>query len=214
MATIRVVLADDHTILRAGLQSLLSAQADIDVVGEADDGAAAIELIQNVQPDVVLLDITMPGMNGLDATREIKRMYPATQVLILTMHDDDAYLRQALHAGASGFVLKRADDRDLLSAIRAVAKGEIYVHPSMSKALVGGIMPARPRAQKDPQHQLTARELEVLQLLAQGYTNQEIAHRLVLSVKTVETHRAHVMEKLGLKTRAELVRFALQESLL
>jgi two-component system, NarL family, response regulator NreC len=213
MAKIRVVLADDHAILRAGLQSLLNTQPDIEVVGEASDGAATIQVVQDVAPDVVLLDITMPGMNGLDATREVKRLRPETQVLILTMHDDDAYLRQALRSGASGFVLKRAEDRDLLAAIRAVSNGDIYVHPAMSKALVSALMPAPAAPERQP-HQLTTRELEVLQLLAQGYTNQEIAQRLVLSVKTVETHRSHVMEKLGLKTRAELVRFALQENLL
>ena len=214
MAKIRVVLADDHTILRAGLQSLLNAQPDIEVVGEASNGTGTIQVVQELEPDVVLMDISMPGMNGLDATREVKRVCPAAKVLILTMHDDDAYLRQALRAGASGFVLKRAEDRDLLTAIRAVCDGEIYVHPSMSKALVGALMPKQSAPEGPPLRQLTTRELEVMQLLAQGYTNQEIAQRLVLSVKTVETHRAHVMEKLGLRTRAELVRYALQESLL
>jgi two-component system response regulator NreC len=214
MPNIRVVLADDHAILRAGLQSLLNAQPDIEVVGEASDGLVTLQVVQELQPDVVLLDISMPGLNGLDATREIKRLCPATQVLILTMHDDDAYLRQALRAGASGFVLKRADDRDLLAAIRAVCCGEIYIHPSMSKAMVNVLIPSQQAPERSGEQQLTPREQEVLRLLAEGYTNQEIAQRLILSVKTVETHRSHIMDKLGCKTRAELVRYARQESLL
>jgi len=214
MVKIRVVLADDHAILRAGLQALLNAQSDIQVVGEASDGATTIQMVQDVEPDVVLLDITMPGMSGLDAAGEIKRIRPATRVLILTMHDDDAYLRQALRAGASGFVLKRAEDRDLLAAIRAVYAGEIYVHPSMSKALVNALIPNQHVADQQANSLLTARELEVLRLLVEGYTNQEIAQRLILSVKTVETHRSHIMDKLGLRTRAELVRYARQQNLL
>lgn len=209
---IRILLADDHAVLRAGLRALLAAQDDLEVVGEASDGAEAIRLCQALRPDVVVMDIGMPGVSGIDATARIKRDLPGTKVLILSMHDDRGYLRQVLRVGASGYVLKKAADTELLAAIRAAARGEVFLDPTLAKALVDEVM--EPKAAGGEAPALSDREREVLRLLAHGHTNQQVADRLCISVKSVETYKARLMEKLGLKGRAELVRHALQHGLL
>ncbi len=208
---IRILLADDHTVLRAGLRALLSAQGDLEVVGEASDGAEAIRLAQALHPDVVVMDIGMPGVNGIDATARIKRDLPGAKVLILSMHDDRGYLRQVLRAGASGYVLKKAADTELLAAIRAAARGEVFLDPSLAKTLVEEVIEPTPSQDETA---LSDREREVLRLIAHGHTNQQVADRLCIGVKSVETYKARLMEKLGLKGRAELVRYALQHGLL
>jgi len=209
---IRILLADDHAVLRAGLRALLAAQGDLEVVGEASEGAEAIRLCQALRPDVVVMDIGMPGVSGIDATARIKRDLPGTKVLILSMHDDRGYLRQVLRVGASGYVLKKAADTELLAAIRAAARGELFLDPTLAKALVDEVMAPRVAGTEPPA--LSDREREVLRLLAHGHTNQQVADRLCISVKSVETYKARLMEKLGLKGRAELVRHALQHGLL
>jgi len=209
---IRILLADDHAVLRAGLRALLAAQDDLEVVGEASDGAEAIRLCQTLRPDVVVMDIGMPGVSGIDATARIKRDLPGTKVLILSMHDDRGYLRQVLRVGASGYVLKKAADTELLAAIRAAARGEVFLDPTLAKALVDEVMAPRVAGAEPPA--LSDRERDVLRLLAHGHTNQQVADRLCISVKSVETYKARLMEKLGLKGRAELVRYALHHGLL
>ena len=209
---IRILLADDHTVLRSGLRALLSAQADLEVAGEAADGGEALRLAQTIKPDVVVMDIGMPGVSGIDATARIRRELPSTKVLILSMHDDQGYLRQALRAGASGYVLKKAADTELLAAIRAAARGEVFLDPSLAKGFVEDVV--LPKAQESDIPMLSDREREVLHLLARGHTNQQVADRLCIGVKSVETYKARLMEKLGLKGRAELVRYALTHGLL
>lgn len=209
---IRILLADDHTVLRSGLRALLSAQADLDVVGEAAEGGEALRLAQALTPDVVVMDIGMPGVSGIDATARIRRVLPSTRVLILSMHDDQGYLRQALRAGATGYVLKKAADTELLAAIRAAARGEIFLDPSLARGLVEDVV--LPKAQEPEIPALSEREREVLHLLARGHTNQQVADHLCIGVKSVETYKARLMEKLGLKGRAELVRYALTHGLL
>jgi two-component system response regulator NreC len=214
---IKVLLADDHAVLRAGLRMLLTAEPDMEVVGEAGDGVAAIENTRLLKPDVVLMDITMPGgLNGLHATKEISRVHPDVKVLVLTMHDDEGYLRQFLRAGASGYVVKKAADTELTAAIRAVHAGDIFVHSSLAKVLVGEYLAGtvKPERQTNQSHPLSEREKEVLTLIAQGYTNKEVSKKLYISIKTVETHRARIMEKLQFSTRAELVRYAIMEGFL
>ncbi len=217
MKKIRVVLADDHVMLRSGLKLLLNGQTDIEVVGEASDGAEAVSKAAELNPDVLLLDITMPNMSGIEALRTIKEKRPSISILILTMHENEAYLLEALKAGASGYILKKAADNELMSAIRAVYSGEVFIPSSLTKSVVkemvsGGV--SGEQSVDNDQGQLSPRELEVLTLVAQGYTNQQVADRLYLSVKTVETYKARVMEKLSLGSRVELVRYALQHGFL
>jgi two-component system response regulator NreC len=216
MRKIRILIADDHSILRSGLKMLINAQPDMEVVSEAADGDRAIQAARDTRPNVVLLDLTMPGSGGMRALAEIARCCPHTRVLILSMHDDPAYLRSFLAAGASGYLLKRAVDTELLAGIRAVHRGGIFIDPSLAhvfvqdaldKAATGG----RPRRSL---HILSERERQVLGLVAQGYGSQEIAKQILVSVKTVETYRARIAEKLGLRTRSEIVRFAVQTGLL
>jgi two-component system response regulator NreC len=215
MAKIRVLLADDHAVLRAGLKLLLSAQPDIEVVGEAADGGEAMAKARALRPDVVLMDVTMPGIGGLEATGRIKDENPGIKVLVLTMHDDPSYLRQLLKAGASGYVVKKSADADLLSAIRAAHRGEVFLDSSLAGGLVDEVIrPAGPRRPRDAYETLSDREREVLKWVARGHTNQEIAEKLFLSVKTIETYRARLVEKLGLRGRAALVRFAMERGLL
>ena len=197
---IRVLIADDHALVRTGLRALLESQSDIEVAGEADDGVAVVERCRQLRPDVVLLDLTMPGRGGIPAAEEIHREMPATKVLVLTMHDDDAYVRLARLAGASGYVLKKALATELLRAIRAIHAGHTHFPAGSPTAAATG--------------PLTEREREVVALIALGHTNAEIAGKLHISEKTVETHRAHIFEKLGLTTRADLVRFAIEHGLL
>lgn len=214
----RILLVDDHAVLRSGLRLLLDAQADLNVVGEAGDGHDAVTLARGLQPDLVLLDLNMPGGSGMAALTEIRKVAPTARVLILTMHDDEGYLRQALRSGASGYVLKKAADSELLSAIRAVMRGEVYVHASLTRALLDDLVAdggrAQPSSGTDLWIALSEREYEVLKGVARGHTNAEIAQRLSLSVKTVETYRARGMEKLGLRTRAQLFQAALAKGLL
>ena len=215
MAKIRVLLADDHAVLRAGLKLLLSAQPDIEVVGEAADGGEAMAKARELRPDVILMDLTMPGIGGSEATGRIKDENPGIKVLVLTMHDDPSYLRQLLKAGASGYVVKKSADVDLLSAIRAAYRGEVFLDSSLAGGLVDEVIrPAGPRRPRDAYETLSDREREVLKWVARGHTNQEIAEKLFLSVKTIETYRARLVEKLGLRGRAALVRFAMERGLL
>jgi DNA-binding NarL/FixJ family response regulator len=215
LAEIRLLLADDHAVLRTGLRFLLDAQPDFQVVGEASDGREALALAASLKPDLILLDLNMPGLGGLEALPILRKTMPSARVLILTMHDDEGYLRQALRNGASGYVLKKAADAELISAVRAVMRGEVYVQPSMTKSLLGDLLPLEPtESPHDPWDALSEREQEVLRLVALGHTSAEIAERLSLSVKTVETYRARGMEKLGLRSRAALVQFAITRGLL
>ena len=215
MAKIRILLADDHAVLRAGLKLLLSAQPDIEVVGEAADGGEAMAKARALRPDVILMDLTMPGIGGLEATGRIKDESPGIKVLVLTMHDDPSYLRQLLTAGASGYVVKKSADADLLSAIRAAHRGEVFLDSSLAGGLVDELIrPRGPGRPRDTYEMLSDREREVLNWVARGHTNQEIAEKLFLSVKTIETYRVRLAEKLGLRGRAELVRFAMERGLL
>lgn len=215
MPEIKVLLADDHAILRAGLRLLLGAQPDLIVIGEADNGSEALALAAQSQPDLIVLDLSMPGLGGLEALPVLRKVAPMAKILILTMHDDEGYLRQALRAGASGYLLKKAVDNELLSAVRAVMRGEIYVHPSLTRILLEDMFPSTSAtASDDPWEALSEREREVLLLVARGHTSAEIAERLRLSPKTVETYRARGMEKLSLRSRAALVQFTLARNLL
>jgi two-component system response regulator NreC len=209
--SVRVLIVDDHAVVRAGLKLLLDAEADLEVVGEAGDAREAVFQMRTLKPDIVLMDVVMPGASGLEATANILHEAPETKVLVLSMQDDPRYVREAFAVGASGYVLKEAADAELVAAIREVAGGGRYVHPTLGARLVTADAEERRRAEEDP---LSDREREVLRLLALGHTNQEIAQMLYISVRTAETHRAHIMQKLRLQTRAELVRYALSQDLL
>ena len=210
----RVLLADDHAVLRAGLRLLLTSQSEFEVVGEASSGTETLALAERTQPDLILLDLNMPNLGGLEALPSLRKITPSAQILILTMHDDPQYLRQALKYGASGYVLKKAADAELLSAMRAVLRGEVYVHPSMTRILLEDMLPEARAAAKDLWRSLSERERDVLKMAALGHTSTEIAEQLNLSAKTIETYRARGMEKLGLRTRAALVKFALQNGVI
>ncbi|MFN7210030.1 MAG: response regulator [Aggregatilineales bacterium] len=210
----KILLADDHAILRAGLRLLLGAQPDLSVVAEASSGTETLALAERTQPDLILLDLSMPSLGGLETLPLLRQVAPNAKILVLTMHDDEGYLRQALRSGAAGYVLKKAVDGELIAAIRAVLRGEIYVHPAMTRALLEDILPPEQPADPNPWQTLSEREREVLILVARGYTSAEIAERLSLSAKTVETYRSRGMEKLNLRSRAALVQFALAHNLL
>jgi len=211
----RILLADDHAVLRSGLRLLLTSQNEFEVVGEASSGMETLTLAEQLQPDLILLDLSMPALGGLEAMPVLRKLVPSARILILTMHDDPQYLRQALKNGASGYVLKKAADAELLSAMRAVLRGEVYVHPSMTRVLLEDLLPkAQMTISNNAWGSLSEREQEVLKMVALGHTSAEIAEQLNLSAKTVETYRARGMEKLGLRTRAALVKFALQEGLI
>jgi DNA-binding NarL/FixJ family response regulator len=216
MTEIRMVIADDHTVLRAGLRMLLEAQPDIRVVGEGGSGGEVLRLAAALQPDLVLLDLSMPGIDGLEALPMLRKAAPHARILVLTMHDDVSYLREALRDGASGYVLKKAADSELIAAIRSVMRGEVYVHPSLNRGLLEEILPANLPGpdDTDPWHSLSDRERDVLLLVARGHTSADIGEKLGLSPKTVDTYRSRGMEKLGLRTRAALVQFALTHNLL
>lgn len=214
MTMTNILLADDHSVLRSGLKFLLENQPDLRVVGEASSGLETLDLAGKLQPDLILLDLSMPGLGGLDALPALRKSVPAAKILILTMHDDPQYLRTALKSGASGYVLKKAADSELISAIRAVLRGEMYVHPSMTRALLEEMLPHPETSAPDTWSTLSEREQSVLKLVALGHTSAEIAAQLSLSDKTVETYRARGMEKLGLTNRAALVRFALKRGLI
>ncbi len=212
---IRILIADDHAVLRSGLRLLLDGQADFEVVGEASTGEETVERAITLQPDVLLLDIAMPDLNGLDAACRIRRQVPELRILVLTMYDDEAYLRQFLEIGAAGYVLKKAADTELAAAIRAVHRGESFVYPSLMGRLIDSYLkrPSSP-ATAEGNDGLSSREVEVLRLVALGYTNQHIADELRIGLSTVETYRTRAMEKLGLRGRAQLVRYALVKGML
>jgi two-component system response regulator NreC len=207
---INVVVIDDHAVVRSGLRLLLDAQDDIEVVGEGGNAQDAVFRARALKPDVILLDVVMPGESGIEVLPKLLQESPQTRVLVLSMQDDPSYVREAFAAGASGYVLKEAADEEVVSAIREVARGGHYVHPALGARMVAAEAKERAAAEADP---LSEREREVLRLLALGHTNQEIAEQLYISVRTAESHRAHIMQKLRLSTRAELVRYALSSGL-
>jgi DNA-binding NarL/FixJ family response regulator len=212
---IRLLMVDDHQIVRAGLRMLLQAQPDMEIVGEVDTGRAAIAQAKELAPDVVLMDISLPDMDGFEATRQIKRALPNTAILALTMHESDEYFFRMLDAGASGYVPKKAAPTDLVSAIRVVRDGGVFLYPSVAKALVRDYMGrVAEGSERETFDGLTEREQEVLKLIADGLTNQEIADKLTISVKTVERHRANIMGKLNLHNRTELVKYAIRKGMI
>ena len=211
MNSLRIFLADDHTVMREGLKSLVNAQADMDVIGEADNGRATLQKVRELQPDVIILDVSMPDLNGIQVTERLRRTCQNVTVLVLTAHDDNGYLRQLLEVGASGYVLKKAAAEELINAIRVVAAGGVYLDPSLAGKVVGGYLGNRRPGSKPQANDLSEREAEVMRLVAWGYTNKEVAAYLRISVKTVETHKANIMQKLDLKSRVEMVRYALRQ---
>lgn len=212
MNKMRVLITDDHVIVREGLRTILQAQPDIEVVGEASSGEEAIVKTKEYHPDIVLMDITMPVMSGLEATRQIKQQYPDVSILILTMHEGDEYFFKSLDAGASGYFIKGGSSTELISALRAVYQGAVFLYPTMAKKLLGNYLEQVKAGQdKDSYDGLTGREREILKLIAEGRTNQEIAELLVLSSATVQTHRANIMAKLGLHSRTELTKYAIRQ---
>jgi two-component system response regulator NreC len=212
---IRILLADDHTLLRAGLKMMLNAQPDMEVIGEAQDGHQTILEAQKLQPDIILMDITMPDLNGIEATRQIKRLLSDVKILVLTMHENDEYVFQALRAGASGYMLKEAADTELITAIHVITSGQFYLSPTAQSVVIGDYLQrVRTGEERDSYSSLTEREREILKLVAEGHTNNQIAERLIISPKTVDTHRTHVMDKLNLHSRAELVKYAMRRGLL
>ncbi len=212
---IRILIADDHSFIRTGLRTILQSQPDVQVVGEAADALEAIQLVQELKPDVLLTDISMPGLTGggIEVTRRIQKLLPDVAVLILTVHEDETLLREAIQAGASGYVVKRAAEAELISAVQAVARGDMYIHPAMTRMLLAGL--AAPKAARSGAvESLTQREIDVLRLLAKGYTNRQIADALSVSVRTVEGHRANLMDKLNAHSRVELTSIAEEMGLL
>ena len=210
--TTRILLADDHGLVRRGLRLILDAQPDLEVLAEASDGAAAVELAVNPDIDLAILDISMPRMTGLQAAGELQQRRPDLRILVLSMHESEQYLYEALRAGASGYVVKRAADRDLVEACRAAMRGEPFLYPAAVTALIADSL-RRERDGEEPRNPLTPRETEVVKLVAESYTNQQIAEALVISPKTVERHRANILEKLGMRDRVELTRYAIRNGL-
>lgn len=214
MDKIRILLADDHTILRNGIRAILEDEPGMLVVGEADDGRKAVSLACQLKPDIVVMDIAMPLLNGLEATRQIKHSCPEVKVVILTMHDNEEYIIQMLEAGAMGYILKDAAARELISALRTVHKGEAVLSPAITRIVIedylrwGGIRPS------DNNDELSPREREILQLIAEGYTSKQIAEMLVISIKTVQAHRNSLMQKLNLHNRGELIKYAIQKKII
>lgn len=215
MANIRVLIVDDHTLFRESLRSLLKAAGGIEIVGEAENGIEAVRKAVQLRPDVVLMDIAMPNLNGLQATQKIKRENPSVKVLILTMYETEQYIIEMLHSGASGYILKRAAARELVSAIQAVSQGNAYLYPSVAKKVLNGYLEQIKAGEKEDDHErLSVRELDVLCLVAEGKTNKEIAKLLSISVHTVQTHRLNLMKKLKVHDRTQLVRYAIREGLI
>ena len=210
---IRVLLADDHEVVRSGLRMVLEAQSDIEVVAEAGDGAQALEQALAAEIDLTVLDVSMPRMTGLQAAAELHRRRPELRILMLSMHDNEQYFFEALKAGASGYVLKTAANRDLVEACRACMRGEAFLYPPAVATLVRDYLEGARHGEAPPQDPLTARELEVVKLIAEGHTSEEIATELVLSKKTVERHRANVLDKLGMRNRVDLTRYAIRRGL-
>lgn len=212
MSKIRVAIADDHAILREGIRALLLSDDDVEVVGEASDGAEAIALAERARPDVLVMDIAMPGLGGLEAAAMIRKANPDVRILVLSQYDNPEYVRRFLRLGASGYVLKRAAGTELLSAIRAVARGGLVIDPSVARSAIAD-GPGDQSAAEDPYETLTDREKQVLKLVAEGATNKDVASALGVSVKTAMSHREHVMQKLGLHNRTDLIRFALRHGI-
>lgn len=215
MAKIKVVIADDHAVVREGIKMILSREPDIEIVGEASNGREALDLVATAKPIVVVMDISMPEMGGIEATRRVKEAYPKVNVLALTMHEDESYVFQLLKAGASGYVLKRGAAQDLVQAIRSAARGEAFLYPSVARSVLADYLKRVQSGEERHRYDgLTDREREILALIAEGLSNQEIAQKLFISIKTVQTHRTHIMEKLDLHNRAQLVRYAIRKGLI
>ena len=210
---IRILIADDHAVVRSGLRAILGSDPDLEIVGEAEDGTQTLDMVERLHPEVVLLDITMPPEDGITTAKRLKEAHPEVIVLFLTMHEDESLLHEALQAGASGYVIKRAAESEIIDAIHAVRRGDIYVHPSMTRALLHQPVTSVHRRSL-PAIELTRRELDVLRLLAKGNTNRQIADLLGLSTRTVENHRANLMGKLCLTSRVELVEYAEEQDLI
>lgn len=213
---VRILLADDHAVLRAGLKVLLNVEPDIEVIGEAADGEEAISQVDELVPDLLLLDLTMPKMNGLECIEELMKRHADLKILVLTMHDDEEYLKAVLRVGAKGYVLKKAADVELLSAIRTVVRGEMFIYPTMAAAMFYRdlVNPNIPKKKDKKLKHLSEREYEVLRYLALGHTNLDIAEKLHVSVKTIETYKARLMEKLEMHKRADLVRYAMDNGII
>jgi two-component system, NarL family, response regulator NreC len=212
--SVTVLLVDDHPIVRQGLRNLLDSMPDFKVVGEAGDGLQALELIERVQPQVLVIDVVMPGLTGLEVTQRVKRQWPVVKVIILSMQNNEAYVVSALKSGASGYILKDTGPEELVDAIRAVVKGERYLSKQLSERIINAYVSKMDEAEVDPYDTLTNREKEILHLVAEGYTNQEIAERLFISPRTAELHRSNVLNKLSLKNQVDLVRFAIKRGIL
>lgn len=211
--SIRILIADDHSLIRSGLRALLEGEPDFQVVGEAGDGHAALRLAAELQPDIVLMDISMPGLSGIEATRRLGEISPKTRVLALTVHEDEGMLREMIRAGAFGYIIKRAVESDIIHAIHAVAQGHMYVYPALTSALLKDLSP-HVASDQVSQEALTPREINVLRLLARGYTNRQIAQELNLSQRTIEGHRSSLVSKLGFSSRVELMNYAEEHGLL
>ncbi len=211
---IKLLLADDHAVVRSGLRMLLSAQPDMEIIAEAETGVETVAKTQEFRPDVVLMDVEMPEMNGIEATRRIKQSVPETAVLALTMYEDEQYFFEMLKAGASGYVPKRAAPDELVNAIRTVSQGEVFLYPTLAARLVNDYLNRDETAVSDPEEDLTPREREVLIQIAEGLTNPEIAEILTISVKTVDRHRENIMRKLNLHSRVDLVKYAIRKGLI
>jgi DNA-binding NarL/FixJ family response regulator len=207
VSTLRILLADDHAVVRQGLKLLIDSQPDMAVVGEAADGNGVLEQARTLNPDIIVMDISMPGMNGLIATRTVKRMQPRVAIVALTRHDDETYLEELLRSGASGYVLKQSTPTEFLRAIRAVAAGGVYLDPAMSSRVADGLLAKSTAVSSQPRAATSERESEVLRLIAVGHSNKEVATQLKISVKTVEVHKANAMRKLGLTGRVDIVRY-------
>jgi DNA-binding NarL/FixJ family response regulator len=209
----RILLADDHPMVRRGLRMVLEAEPDLTVVGEADDGAEAVQLALSIEADLAVLDVAMPRLTGLQAAAELQQRRPELRTLMLSMHDTEQYFFEALKAGASGYVLTSAADRDLVAAVRAAVRGEPFLYPAAVSALIRDYLDRAGRGEDTPTDPLTARELEIVKLVAEGHTTDEIATTLVISKRTVEHHRSHILEKLGMRDRVELARYAIRRGL-
>jgi len=209
---IKIIVAEDHLTVREGIKLLLKAQPDMEVIGEAGDGEAAIALTTKLEPDMVIMDVSMPVMNGLKATKKLRSMYPSLKILTLTRHTDDGYLRQLIGAGANGYVLKQSAPDELINAIRAVGSGKSFLDPSLTQKVMGGYAGSADTLRGENRGNLSTRELEVLRLISLGYSNKEIAARLDLSVKTIEAHKANAMGKLGISSRIDIVKYAILQN--
>jgi DNA-binding NarL/FixJ family response regulator len=210
---VRILIADDHGVMRAGLRAVLEDEPGMQVIGEATNGEEALHLAGELNPDIVLMDIGMPGMGGIEATRRLKSMYPQIKVLVLTVYEDESLVREAIKSGAAGFIIKRAAEEELIVAIQAVERGDIYIHPALTRLLFNNLSPSV-KSKKSDVDTLTHRELEIMRFIIRGYTSRQIAEALFISRRTVEGHRASLMSKLDLKNRVELVEFAEKHGLI